>query len=856
MQKRFNDSSDNAFDRAAARPVRRAAPMRLLVSAAFWLLAAWLLTSAVSAQGSPPSYDPAFDVDGSCAIDLVDIQLVAAHWHGALPQYQIYDVNDDGVIDVLDVQLVAARWNTFCSTALPYPVVFVSRQILPEGSIYWNVPGGMPGVGPFSRFAVAAPGKLQVLEPGGALRTLVDGSQPSGSSLNLIDVNAPDVSYDGQRIVFAGIAAGQPSNAWRIYSIDVDGSDLRQVTITDLDYGQLDMSQFGNVNFGPYGDFDPAWLPDGRIVFSSTRWPSYGQYSGVRSSNLHVVNADGTGMRRITSERNGAERPLVDPITGKIVYSRWWRNHRAPVDSMATIPDPAGGYIQHLGLTTNPADTSGGPAHMTRNSWQLATINPDGTALAMWGGRYRDIDISHAYGGGFEPDGDLIANYFPMYNMTEAAGFGGLRRYHRGPGVYEPIIGVTWLTLDYVYLTPPSYGIFHGNYASEPDVLPDGRIVFSWAADVAQDYGLYVVNSDGSQRTLLYDNPGATELRARVVRPRPLPPIIPDTATYVPGPLPPPANGPYNQEGSFVFNALNVYFNGPVDFAIVNAPAVGSAETLRFFMDQQRTSPGSFPNLDWPILLTEKPVDPDGSVLNPAAPASAPLFEQLRASGGQVPLTFGPGSGGNDPTAQVPLATGGPLDIEGAGHVAGMNFGQAGEVQRCVGCHAGHTMIPTPASDEAARWTNLATGAEVTVSSTRDANQNSGLIDRRVLTGNVRRYWSSAANQWQNQWVKLTFPVPVTVRTVRLYNPRPEAGNVSIAVQQATVRLYSDYAATNQVATATTGPLAVSGTDLPFNDVLVRSIRVEINSVTGTFLGSRAASLAEIEVIARGEAGP
>ena len=165
-------------------------------------------------------------------------------------------------------------------------------------------------------------------------------------------------------------------------------------------------------------------------------------------------------------------------------------------------------------------------------------------------------------------------------------------------------------------------------------------------------------------------------------------------------------------------------------------------------------------------------------------------------------------------------------------------------------------MIPVPASDEQARWTNLATGAEVTVSSTRSATENKGLIDRRVLTGNVRRYWSSASGQYQNQWVQLRFSVPVTVRTVRLYNPRQEAGNSNIVVQQATVRLYSDSAATNQVASAITGQLAVSGTDIPFNDVAVRAIRVEINSVTGNFLGSRAASLAEIEVIARGEAGP
>ena len=619
----------------------------------------------------------------------------------------------------------------------------------------------MPGVGPFSRFQVAAPGKLLVLEPSGALRTLVDGSQPTPASFNLIDVNAPDVSYDDQRIVFAGMAAGQPPEAWRIYSIRADGTDLRQVTTTDLDYSQLNMTQFGGVGFGPYGDTDPVWLPDGRIVFSSTRWPSYAQYSGVRTSNLYVVNADGTAMHRITSERNGADRPLVDPLTGKIVYARWWRNHRAPVDDMSTIPDPAGGYIQYNGLTTNPANTSGGPAHMTRNSWQLATINPDGTGLAMWAGRYRDIDVNHAYGGGFTPSGDLIANYFPMYNMTEAAGFGGLRRYQRGAGPYQPIIGVTYYSLDYVHpVNPTSYGIFNGTYASEPEALPDGRIVISWAPDVLQDYGLYIINGDGSNRSVIYDNPNTTELRARAIRPRPLPPIIPDTVTHVPGPLPPPAAGPYNQDGSFVFDALNVYFNGPVDSPIVNAPAVGSAQQIRFFMDQQRTNPGSFPNLDWPILLAEMTVNPDGSVRNPNSPANAPLFEQLRSANGAVPLTMGPANGGHSgaPPPTVPVSVNGALTIDGTGHVAGMNFGKAGEVQRCVGCHAGHTTIPVPATDDAAQWTNLATGAQVTVSSTRSANENSGLIDRRVLAGSLNRYWSSRARPMAGPVGQVDFP--------------------------------------------------------------------------------------------------
>ena len=186
--------------------------------------------------------------------------------------------------------------------------------------------------------------------------------------------------------------------------------------------------------------------------------------------------------------------------------------------------------------------------------------------------------------------------------------------------------------------SPTSYGIFKGAYAGEPAVLPDGRLVVSWAADVNQDYGLYLANADGTGLSKLYDNPGTTELRARVVAPRPKPPIIADTVPLTASLLPPPAQGPYNQDGTFVFNALNVYFNGPVDTEIANAPPVGSANTIRFFIDQQRTSPGSFPNLDWPILLGERSINPDGSVREPNAPANVPVFEQIRAADGTVPF--------------------------------------------------------------------------------------------------------------------------------------------------------------------------------------------------------------------------
>jgi hypothetical protein len=724
----------------------------------------------------------------------------------------------------------------------PASIVFVSREIPAEGTIYWDKPKGLPGVGPYSRYQVASPGKLLVREANGTIRALVDGSKPTAASLNLVDVNAPDVSYDGKTIVFAGLPKGNynrdphdKTGAWRIYSIKVDGSSLKQLTFSDQD---LNLQQFNEASNGlsQYDDSDPVWLPDGRIVFSSTRWPSYAQYSGVRTTNLHVMNADGSKMRRITAERNGADRPLIDPITGKIVFARWWRNHRFPATSDATIVDPNGGYRQHNGLTGDRSNQFGGNDFLWRNGWQAAAINPDGTGLTMWGGSFRDEEANHVYGGAFLADGTFIANFYPMYNMSEASGFGGLRIYERGAHRYRHLIGITNLEGEYAYNDPPSFGVYKGDYVTDPEPLPDGRLLISWADDVNQDYGLYSIKLDGSDLQPLYDNPGTTEVRARVIQARVKPPIIRDTVTSTPSLLPPPAEGPYDQDGTFVFDAQNVYFNAPVDDDIVNAPPIGSAQKIRFFIDHQRSSPGSFHNLDWPIQINELPISPQGAVRDSAAPANVPLFEQIRSGQNTVPFT-----GLQD-------------DPDGAAHVAGMNYGRPGTTVSCVGCHAGHTMIEMPASAADAQWTNLATGATVTVSSSRDAKYNSGLIDRRVMKGEIWRYWNSAAGKQDGEWVQLTFPVPVSVRTVRLYNPRKgDEANSSIQVERATIILYSDAEAKAEVARKTVNKVAVTGTDADFDEIVVRSIRVNLDDVSGTFYGMALASLAEIEVIARGE---
>ena len=114
-------------------------------------------------------------------------------------------------------------------------------------------------------------------------------------------------------------------------------------------------------------------------------------------------------------------------------------------------------------------------------------------------------------------------------------------------------------------------------------------------------------------------------------------------------------------------------------------------------------------------------------------------------------------------------------------------------------------------------------------------------------------YWRSDPAQGAvGQWVQLSFGVPITVRNVRLYNGRQAEGS-AVQVTGAIVRLYSDEAATQEITQNSSGQLSVSGTDVPFAEVMARAVRVEITGVTGTFDGEAVASLAEVEVIARAE---
>lgn len=737
---------------------------------------------------------------------------------------------------------------------LEYPVLFISRQIPCCGSVYMADARALPGVGGYSKYQVAAPGYLCILYPDGTIDTLVDGGNPQPESLHLIDVSAPSLSWDATRVVFAGLPDGQyelgngnqiskEHDAWRIYTIDIDGTNLSQVTgvpgIPGSDQ-DLDLSQFHPLaqnGLMGYDDTDPAWLPDGRIVFSSTRYPGIAMYNVTRNSNLFVVNPDGTNLHRITTEKNGADRPTIDPLTGKIVFSRWWRNFYWPYDGMESVGSTQypGGWVYHNGLTSDLNSVIDGQLYMfNNNSFLLTEINPDGSSLKLFSSHFRETSGNSCYGGSFDPEGHYVGNWFPIEHSSESSGFGGIKRYFRGAGP-EPdgLAGTTeYGDLDYYVDNPPSYGILVGEYAAEPFVLEDGRILFSKAPTPEQDYGLFIMDADGSNVMPILDQPGMTDLHAQLVKPRPVPPVIPDGITQLAFPLPPTGLTDLKQEGTFTFDCRNIYFNAPVDVPIISAPAVGDIHSVRFFasplMNQQF---GSVEALDFPLLYNEIDVDPFGRVLEKDAPANVPLFEQARSS-----LATG---------YHIPRTGGGIMD--GATQVMGFNYGRPGQQVTCVGCHNGHSMIPVPEDPEELLFTNLAPGALITASSAMNAPGYA--IDRKNFTSEGKHWFSPEFEDPDKQWLRLQWRVPIWARKIVLHNV---PAGWDLQVHSCRVTLYSDKDLTQEIYALTlTQDLSDQGTTITLPDDLnIQSMQLEFLDCEGGIYHWDCAAIGDIEVVA------
>jgi hypothetical protein len=186
-------------------------------------------------------------------------------------------------------------------------IVFAVRKVIPE---HWYANFGYyaADTGPSyfdNRNRLYRDGaRLCVLDlDTGRITTLLD--DPEGG------IRDPQVHYDGERILFSYRRGGTPN--YLLYEIARDGSGLRQLTQGDRD------------------DIEPSYLPDGDIVFVSSRCNRWVNCWLTQVAVLYRCDAKGGQIRPLSSnnEHDNTPWPLPD---GRILYTRWEYVDRSQVD--------------------------------------------------------------------------------------------------------------------------------------------------------------------------------------------------------------------------------------------------------------------------------------------------------------------------------------------------------------------------------------------------------------------------------------------------------------------------------------------------------------------------------------------
>ena len=142
------------------------------------------------------------------------------------------------------------------------------------------------------------------------------------------NIRDPRVHYDGGKILFAYRKGG--TQHYNLYEINTDGSGFRQLT------------------FGEWDDIDPAYLPDGGIIFVSSRGNRFipcNRVPAAHHSTAWTPTAATSSAFRPTTSRD--DRPAVLP-DGRIIYTRWEYVDRDPEkfrDLWVMNPDGTGQMV-------------------------------------------------------------------------------------------------------------------------------------------------------------------------------------------------------------------------------------------------------------------------------------------------------------------------------------------------------------------------------------------------------------------------------------------------------------------------------------------------------------------------------
>lgn len=170
---------------------------------------------------------------------------------------------------------------------------------------------------------------------GGNLRVRTLLEDPNGV------IREPAVSYDGKRVLFAWKKSDREDD-YHLYEMEVATGKTRQLT-----------SGLG------FADYEGTYLPNGDILFNSTRCVQTVDCWWTEVSNLYTCDKDGRFLRRVTFDQVHDNFPTVLD-DGRVLYTRWEYNDRGQL------------YPQPL-FQMNP-DGTGQTEFYGNNSWFPTSI--------------------------------------------------------------------------------------------------------------------------------------------------------------------------------------------------------------------------------------------------------------------------------------------------------------------------------------------------------------------------------------------------------------------------------------------------------------------------------------------------
>ena len=236
-----------------------------------------------------------------------------------------------------------ARWNRF---------VFGQHRHIPNT---WKYTEGLSDAQSGRFFKPGS--SLNVLEMDGSygkVHTLID--DPGGMLRN------PDVSYDAKRLLFAWKKSDRKDD-YHLYQMDLASGEVRQLT-----------------DGRAVADYEGAYLPDGNIVFSSTRCIQTVDCNWTEVSNLYLMDPEGRYMRRVGFDQVHTIFPTVSD-DGRVLYTRWDYNDRAQIYTQPLFQMNSDG--------TNQREVYGGNSWFPTNIIHSRKIPGSRKVLAVVTGHHR-----------------------------------------------------------------------------------------------------------------------------------------------------------------------------------------------------------------------------------------------------------------------------------------------------------------------------------------------------------------------------------------------------------------------------------------------------------------------------------